>query len=363
MRTVIFALVALLTVSLQGEAKSKFKVNRGINIAHWLSQSGARGASRDAYFVEKDIRYIASLGFDHVRIPIDEEQMFTESGEKEPQAFFLLHRAIKECMKQKLRVIVDLHILRSHHFNNAERPLFTKRSAQETFFDCWRKLSGELSRYPVSKVAYELMNEPVADDPEDWNKVVNECYSVVRKLEPKRVIVIGSNRWQSYDQVKNLRVPEDDPNIIISFHYYNPFPVTHHQASWTDQKDYTGPIHYPGQLASQEELDAYCKPEHRKKFQWFTTQRYDAERFRRDFQEAVNVARKHGLQVYCGEYGCLKTMKDEVRLNWIRDMEKVFDSMGIARALWCYREGEKGFGILMNNTPDEPMIKAMNLKP
>jgi endoglucanase len=54
-------------------------------------------------------------------------------------------------------------------------------------------LSQALIKYPVEDVAYELMNEPVADDPEDWNKLVEKAVAIIRKTEPKRKIVIGSN--------------------------------------------------------------------------------------------------------------------------------------------------------------------------
>ena len=58
----------------------------------------------------------------------------------------------------------------------------------------------------------------------------------------------------------------------------------------------------------------------------------------------------------------MKNAPEADRLRWHRDMEQVFDEMGIARALWCYRESLEGFGILKINDPDEPMIKAMGLK-
>ena len=363
MKSLYVVFFALLMACCGGKAENeKFVVNRGVNIAHWLSQSDRRGAECDSFFTERDIRYIASLGFDHVRIPIDEEQMFLETGEKDSKAFSLLHQALDRCIKAGLRVVVDLHILRSHHFNASVKPLFTDSTAQATFCECWCKLSDELAKYPVGWVAYELMNEPVADDPEDWNKVAGMCFEAVRQLEPERVIVIGSNRWQSHETVKDLRVPENDKNIIISFHYYVPFLLTHYEASWTGQKDYHGPVHYPGVIVSQEELDsAEVSPETKKTVQWTAGQVFDKERMKRDFQQAADVAAKYGLQIYCGEYGCLNTSKGEDRLRWHRDMEAVFDSMGIARALWCYRESDYGFGILKINKPDEELINAMNL--
>lgn len=102
------------------EQKNGFGINKGINISHWLSQSEARGEKRAAYFTEADVRFLAEAGFDHLRIPIDEEQMFTVDGKKEKEAFALFHDALSWCQKYQLKAVVDLHILRSHYFNAKE---------------------------------------------------------------------------------------------------------------------------------------------------------------------------------------------------------------------------------------------------
>lgn len=343
------------------KAEDGFVINKGVNIAHWLSQSFVRGEARVQYFTEEDVSQIAEWGFDHVRIPIDEYTMFRADGTKDPEAFQLLHNALDLCMKYNLKAIVDLHTLRSHFFVGDHQPLFTDRAAQEAFYECWRQISGELSMYPVSMVAYELMNEPVADDPEDWNKIVNECYSVVRELEKERVILFGSNRWQSYNTTEQLRLPEGDPNIILSFHYYEPMVLTHYQASWTELKDYGGPVNYPGQCVTEEQLASRPATEQEAFANW-TEENYDKERLIENFSIAANVAKRHGIQVYCGEYGCLSIdANDEQRYRWLNDVNEAFDELGIARAVWCYREDEAGFGILsgLREPLDQKMLDIL----
>ena len=90
-----------------------------------------------------------------------------------------------------------------------------------------------------------MMNEPVADDPEEWNALEGKCAGVARELERERRLVIGSNRWQSYDAFHLLKVPAGDPGIILSFHCYHPMALIHYQASWTKVGDYEGPVDYP----------------------------------------------------------------------------------------------------------------------
>ena len=358
--TIAFIAFAAFLVS-SCSPKADFNISKGVNIAHWLSQSQARGESRAAYFTEDDVRRIAEWGFDHVRIPIDEVQMFHEDGTMDEEAFGLLRQALDLCGKYGLRAIVDLHILRSHYFNAEYKPLFHERAAQEAFYECWRKLSGELKGYPVNMVAYELMNEPVADDPEDWNKIANECYSAIRELEKKRVIVIGSNMWQSFGTASQLALPEGDPNIILSFHYYNPMLLTHYQASWMDLRDYQGPVSYPGDVVTDEGLAPFSDRDRGLARQWIG-QSYGKERFAEEFGKVVEVAGKYGIPVYCGEYGCLSVNSNaESRYRWLSDMNDVFDSLGIARAVWCYREGPGGFGILSgtSTTPDDRMLECL----
>ena len=360
-RMIWIALAAILSFSCAHKPAEKFEIHKGVNIAHWLSQSRARGEVRAAYFTEDDVRQIAEWGFDHVRIPIDEEQMFLEDGTKDAEAFALLHQALDLCRKYDLRAVVDLHILRSHHFVASVRPLFTEEAAQEAFYECWRKISGELKDYSTAWVAYELMNEPVADDPEDWNKIASRCYQVVRELEKDRVIVIGSNRWQSFDTVEQLALPEGDKNLILSFHYYSPMPLTHYQAGWTEYRAYAGPVHYPGQVMKEEEIALRPEAE-QEEFGHWTSEVYDKARFAAEFDRVVAVAKRYGIPVYCGEYGCLNVeANNEARYAWLTEMNDVFDELGIARAVWCYREGRVGFGILStpSTEPDARMLEAL----
>ncbi len=86
-------------------------------------------------------------------------QLWQENGQPDQEGFALLQQALNWCKKYNLRAVVDLHILRSHHFNEKEKPLWTQPAAQERFFQCWRDLSKALIKYPKEDIAYELMNE------------------------------------------------------------------------------------------------------------------------------------------------------------------------------------------------------------
>ena len=346
-----------LTIQQSNKAVNEFSFKRGTNISHWLSQSNRRGEERLKFFTEKDVQYLAGIGFDHLRIPVDEEQLWKENGEKDAEAFSLLKSAFDWCKKYKLDAVVDLHILRSHHFNEGAKPLFTEAAAQERFYQCWRDLSGELKKYPVDDVAYELMNEPVADNPEDWNKLVGQLVTILRGLEPKRKIVIGSNRWQSANTFDQLYVPENDKNIILSFHMYEPFLLTHHAASWTGIKDYKGPVNYPGNIVNAE--DVTNVPDSLRQIVLRNKTSYNIDSIRRHFAKPIAVAKKYKLPLYCGEWGCLKTVPVAARLQWYSDMKKVLEENNIGWATWDYKGG---FGIVDTNGEDAEVRKILTDK-
>lgn len=351
----LFVMCILSTSTLYAKG---FEVKKGINISHWLSQSGDRGEKRAKKFTREDVKFIAESGFDHLRIPIDEEQMFDENINPDKEAFDLLHNAIGWCKEFKLKVIIDLHILRSHHFNAETKPLFTDKNAQEQFYECWRKLSAELKRYPRSMVAYELMNEPVADDSEQWNVIVNRCLEVVRELEPKRTIIIGANRWQAYNEVKNLRVPEKDKNIIISFHFYNPFPLTHYRASWTEQKENPLNVYYPGYIVKKEDVEK-LSPELKKRWGWLARSYNDINTLDKQIKEAYDAATAMGRTLYLGEFGCLHGAGKENLINWFRDVVSLCKKYDIGYASWDYKGG---FGIIDKGQIQVEMLNILTGK-
>ena len=193
---------------------NNFKIKRGTNVSHWLSQSEARGEMRRLHIQEEDFARLEKLGFDFVRIPIDEEQFWDEQGNKLPEAWTLLTNALDWAGKHHLRAIVDLHIVRSHYFNAVNEgkadanTLFTSEKSQQDLINLWYQLSDVLKGYSNDWVAYEFMNEPVAEEHEQWNQLVAKVHKALRAREPQRTLVVGSNRWQGYETMKYLKVPD-----------------------------------------------------------------------------------------------------------------------------------------------------------
>ena len=316
--------------------KEIFVIEKGLNVSHWLSQTNIRGEEREAYMQALDFEKIAEMGFDHVRIPIDEVHFWDEAGSKQKDAFELLHKAINWSFENNLRVIVDLHVIRSHHFNAKDNTLWTDPAEQEKFWNFWNQLSEELIQYPNSKLAYELMNEAVAEDSEDWNKLIAKGIEIVRKNEPERVIVVGSNKWQQAFTFPELKIPENDTNLILSFHDYEPFLFTHYKTPWNPVYiKYEGEVHYPGytiDTAQYANLEGELLDKVRNDNGYF-----DKDVLEEHIMIAKKVADEYGLRLYCGEFGCFPTTNIADRVRLYTDLMEIFDKHDISWTHWNYK--------------------------
>jgi len=360
------AVLAVILVACNGSKSNEamnpsgFLIKRGVNLSHWLSQDFG-WAPKYSYINEHDIKFIDSIGYDHVRIPVDEIELWDENGKLIEKAVKCLTNCLDWCEKYDLRAIVDLHTVRAHHFNAANEggkiTLWADSAAQANFVNLWVQLSDILNKYPVNMVAYEILNEAVAPEHDDWNKLMNRTVAEIRKKEPERVLVIGPNMWQIAPNLKFLKLPEGDKNIILSFHTYSPMAFTHYKASWTPMKYYNGPVHYPGQIITNEDYQKYIDTTNAALVAQTADARdvYNKKRLLEVFQSGVEYAKSKNLQLYCGEFGCLPTVERKDRLQYYSDMVSVLEENNIA---WCDWEYKGDFGIYFFDTE-----KAISLRP
>ncbi len=347
---------------------SGFCIEKGTNLSHWLSQDFGWSPKYE-YIKEKDIRFIDSLGFDHVRIPIDEQELWDENGVQNDVAFGYLNSCLDWCEKYGLRAIVDLHIVRSHHFNAANEggnnTLWTDPAAQQRVVDIWIELSDVLKKRKTDMVAYEILNEAVAPEHDDWNKLMNKVVAAIREREPNRVIIIGPNMWQIAPNLQYLKLPEGDKNLILSFHTYSPLAFTHYKADWTQIKNYGGKVNYPGQIVSKEDFTNFVDTTNTSLVELMSEglMEWNKEKLIDVYRAGLEFANSKGLQLFCGEFGCLPTVDRDDRLQYYSDMLAGFKENKIA---WCNWEYKGDFGLYyfdavtkQNMEPDYEFINVL----
>ncbi len=337
----------------------RFSVKRGVNIHGWLGRpKPASGAPRPPIEAD-DFRFIRDHGFDHVRVPTQEVELWDDSGRKVAETWERLEAALDGCRGAGLKAVFDLHVLRTHHFNAEHKPLFTDPAAPRRFAELWEELSDALHARRTDDLAYELMNEPVADDHDDWNRVLLLPYRAIRRREPHRTIVIGGNRWSNVFALKHLRVPAGDPNILTTFHFYDPMPITHYRAGFSPTgRAYDGPVQYPGVPIPRQEFDKL--PADAQAVLKGDMRHFDASVLEGEIREAVAVREATGLPVYCGEFGAISHAPEAVREAWARDLRTALEKHDIGWAAWYYRgRAAGGFALFDEDGRPTPVCRGL----
>uniref|UniRef100_A0ACD5GTI6 Glycoside hydrolase family 5 protein n=1 Tax=Desertifilum tharense IPPAS B-1220 TaxID=1781255 RepID=A0ACD5GTI6_9CYAN len=88
------------------------QLTNGINLSHWFAQSSNYSDTRlNSFITQTDLATIKSLGFNHVRLPVDPVLLLNEGNPSDLNAHYLQHldRALNLILDNDLAVIVDLH--------------------------------------------------------------------------------------------------------------------------------------------------------------------------------------------------------------------------------------------------------------
>ena len=321
---------------------------KGVNLGGWISQFKEYNLNHFASFItEKDIAYISSLGFDHVRVPVDYNVLEDEEGNERAGGFRYLEDCRQWCEKHGLNMLIDLHECYGYSFDPLKkdmdrRKFFYDEALQARFFALWEKIARRFAAYP-RQVAFEPLNEVVLFEVKDaWNTVLTKYIKLIRSIAPDSYIVVGGVFYNSVMTVQDLRVPVDS-KIVYNFHCYEPIVFTHQGAYWQDTMPLDFRIGYPRSVE-----------EYRKKHKEIY---HDTDGavfmdglgemgvgfFERIFEPAIRKAEQDGVALYCGEYGVIDKADNDSKIRWLEDIHTAFRKHGIGRALWNYKEKDFGF--------------------
>ena len=69
---------------------------------------------------------------------------------------------------------------------------------------------------------------------------------------------------------------------------------------------------------------------------------WNKDKIREQMADAIAVAERYGVQLFCGEWGVYEPVDRELAYAWTKDMLEVFDEYNIAWTTWCY-DADFGF--------------------
>lgn len=194
--------------------------HRGVNVLGYDPYWTDTGKHR---FEWRHFAEIHKAGFDFVRLVLQAFSHMDKQNRLDPKWLAKLDEAVTQAQKAGLGVIID-----EHDFNPCSEDLKVCQTKLTAF---WQQVAPRFANAP-GNVAFELLNEPHDKlNGEPWNALFAQELSIVRQSNPTRIVVVGPTHWNSLADLPLLKLPAD-PNLLVTFHYYDPFHFTHQGATW-----------------------------------------------------------------------------------------------------------------------------------
>lgn len=334
---------------------------KGVNLGGWLSQCGKNYNEEhyNTFITEEDFKTIKSWGLDHVRLNLDYNVVQNEDGSFIESGFKHVDDCIAWCKKYGLKIVLDLHKTCGFIFDDAEYcSFFSDEKLQDMFKDLWLEFTRRYGKEDI--VAFELLNEVTElRMAETWNRISTETIKLIHEICPEKTIIIGGVFNSSLFGITLLPKPVDD-HVVYTFHCYDPMVFTHQNAFWVSQmpKGYSTTYKLPVSELRQKSKDIFGN-DYDAQFASLGDEIISADFFRNDFRQALEVAKKYNVELYCGEYGVIDQADRKSVVEWYRDIHEVLEENGIPRSAWTYKKMD--FGIIddLNDDIREEIIKCL----
>ncbi|MDO5155021.1 MAG: cellulase family glycosylhydrolase [Eubacteriales bacterium] len=318
---------------------------KGVNLGGWLSQGPKDKEHLDTFIVEADIEKIASWGVDHVRLPLDYENVENEDGTEKESGYQYVDNCIAWCRKYNLNIVLDLHKTYGYSFDDLEysSDFFDDKALQDRFIALWDRLSNRYAK-DADIMMFELLNEVVRFDViEQWNAIAARATETIRKNSKTAKILYGGVGYNAVTSIKYL-LPTTDENIVYNFHCYEPMIFTHQTAHWMDQMPSDFHISYPGDFDEYMEKSKSIMGAMTGALadEGITLTSLGPEFFEVMFKDAIDVSVERDIPIYCGEYGVIDQANPEDTVKWFQDIHAAFEKFGIGRAAWSYKQMDFG---------------------
>ncbi|MDF7776623.1 glycoside hydrolase family 5 protein [Sphingomonas sp. AOB5] len=199
------------------------KLGKCVNLSNML-EAPTEGSWGRA-FLDSDIANIKSKGFTGIRLPVRFSAHALAVAPYTIDAAFMarVKHIVDLAVAADMAIIIDMH-----HYEE----LFTDPAGHAArFAEMWRQIGVAFKDYPPT-VYFELINEPNNRlDASNNLAIQGPALAAVRATNPTRQVVIDGPSWANIDHMLTMAFPAD-PNIVPTFHYYDPQNFGFDTAPW-----------------------------------------------------------------------------------------------------------------------------------
>jgi len=300
----VLAVAVSLPISAQDEpapVAAEFQMKRCVNMGNALE--APNGAPWGKLYAKEDYQRIAAAGFDTVRIPV------RWSDYTGPAPDFRVHPDFAEVVDSNVKWALTSGlnvVLNIHHF---EEIMDTPATQKERFRALWDQISLRYSKLP-GNVWFEVLNEPNKNlKGKEMRQLQSLALQIIRRDNPDRIVILGGEEWSGINSLAT-NLSTDDPNVVYTFHYYDPFDFTHQQATWLGDDMPKGTRGWGSDEDEADLAEAVSKAT--------------------AFREAVK------RPVFLGEFGVHSPVDNSERVEWAGAVKTAMEAADIPWCLWAY---------------------------
>ena len=237
----LFTIVFLLTLSIAPASaqtvaqKRAARLGLGMNLSFLENFWGGTQSRHFSDFVKpgdvairkQRMADIAQAGFKTVRIPVSFGAWASIDAPYRwdtPEFLAAPDSLVRWALANNLTAIIDLHHV---EFDGSIKGA----DATERVVWLWQQIADRYKNTDPERVIFELRNEPHDMTTAVWRAQATQLIQSVRAVAPNHTMVVGFHDWNGRDALLQSE-PFADPNIIYTFHFYDPFVFTHQGATW-----------------------------------------------------------------------------------------------------------------------------------
>ena len=359
MRLLILSFL-LISTQLYGQDSSATALpfSKGVNLTNWF-QASSPGSIDFSKYTYEDFSDIKSLGIDVIRLPINLHSMTLGDPDQtlDPLFLFFLDQVITWAEELDLYLILD-----NHTFDPSDA---TDPQIGDILNPVWLQMAQHFNGRS-KKILYEILNEPHGISHNLWNSIQGDVIQTIRSVDTTHTIIVGGADYNSYNSLSKLPV-YDDNNLIYTFHFYDPFVLTHQGASWTTPSmTDLGGIPFPYEASAMPRFPTSLQGTWvQGAFNNYNNEG-NANFIKQKIDIAVAFSQQRGVPVFCGEFGVyIPNSDNESRVNWYKVVVDYLNESGIAWTIWDYHGGfgvfEEGGEGLFDHDLNVPLLESLGL--
>jgi endoglucanase len=276
-------------------------VGRCVNIGNHLEAPSETAYGRA--IADDDFTIIAEAGFTTVRIPVrwSGHAGLTSPYQIDPAFMARVQHVVGLARAAGLNVILN-----DHHFDALHTD---PEGNRDRLAGIWRQVAAAFANQPRDHVWFEIANEPNGKlDNANLLATLSPSLAAIRATNPDRPVIIGGEFWSGISSLATLTLP-DDPYVVPTFHYYEPFEFTHQGASWVGTPPPVGRRY--GSVADQQRMTG-------------------------DIGKVTAYIARTGKTPFVGETGAYEVIPLKQRLKYMTAMRQGWDSIGLGQCTWAF---------------------------